>query len=573
MPASRLCIPGCIALFLCTGLYGQVINRFDIVVDELLPAPSPVVQLPNSEFIELKNVSSVAINLRNCTISDGSTTAAITTGFILQPDSFVIVCSNSAVPAFAAFGNTIGVSNFPSLNNDADVVSLYAPNGTLIHSVAYNNSWYQNAVKSDGGWTLEMMDTKNPCTGLNNWKASTDNRGGTPGKKNSVDGIYPDDQPPVLLRTYVPDSTTVIAVFDEPLDSTSAAITANYSIGNNIGQPVLALPVTPSYNEVILKLATPMQGHTVYLLTAQQVADCAGNTIGQFNTAKTGLPAPPGSSNIIINELLFNPPPDGYDYIELYNKSNSVADLKQLYLANRNTTGQLTNVSPLSSTSYLFFPGEYKAFTVNKQWVQQQYLIRNPALILECPAFPSLPDDKGAVILMHRQGTIIDELQYDEKWHFGLIHNREGVALERINYNFTTQDKSNWTSAASTAGFGTPGYPNSQLRADVQVQGQVTVFPAVFSPDNDGHDDFAAIQYELSEPGYVANISIFDAHGYRVRYLVKQATLSLTGQFHWDGLNDKLNRLPAGIYIVLTELFNLNGKTKKFKNAITLVRR
>jgi flagellar hook assembly protein FlgD len=147
------------------------------------------------------------------------------------------------------------------------------------------------------------------------------------------------------------------------------------------------------------------------------------------------------------------------------------------------------------------------------------------------------------------------------------------VALERINYNYTTQDKTNWTSAASTAGFGTPGYPNSQLRADRQVQGQVTIFPAVFSPDNDGRDDFATIQYELPEPGYVTNISIFDAHGYRVRYLVQQATLSLTGQFRWDGLDDKLNRLPVGTYIVLTELFHLNGKTKKYKSVVTLVRR
>lgn len=571
MQAFRLCMLVCIVLTIRAN--GQVINRFDIVIDELLPDPSPVVQLPNSEFIELKNVSSVPIDIRNCSISDGSTRATITNSYILQPDSFVIICSSTASPAFAAFGSTIGVSNFPSLNNDADVIALYAPNGALIHSIAYNSNWYQNAVKSDGGWTLEMIDTKNPCAGITNWKASIDNRGGTPGEKNSVDGINTDDQPPVLLRTYTTDSTTVIAVFDEPLDSSSAASAANYNIDNNIGRPLSASPVIPSYNEVVLKLAAPMQIQTIYQLTVHQIADCAGNTVGQFNTAKAGLPSVIDSLDLVVNELLFNPPPDGSDYIEVYNRSNSVVDLKQLYLANRNATGQLANTIASTISSYLLFPGEYKAFTENKQWVRHQYLTGDPSLIVECPTLPSLPDDKGSIVLMNQQGRILDELHYDEKWHFALIDNKEGVALERINYNYSTQDKSNWTSAASTAGFGTPGYPNSQLRADVQVQGQVTVAPAVFSPDNDGQDDLATIHYELSEPGYVANISIFDAHGYRVRLLVQQATLSLKGQFRWDGLDDKQNRLPVGTYIVLTELFNLNGKTKKFKNAITLARR
>jgi hypothetical protein len=572
VPAFRLCIHICIAFILSIRVSGQTINRFDIVIGELLPDPSPVVQLPNSEFVELKNVSTIPINLRNCTLSDGSTSATITTNFTLLPDSFVIICPNAAITAFNAFGNTIGVSNFPSLNNDADIISLYSATGSLIHAVAYNNNWYQNAVKSEGGWTLEMIDTKNPCAGLSNWKASTHNNGGTPGKRNAVDAINTDELPPALLRTYTIDSITITAVFDEPLDSNTATLTANYTI-NNIGHPVSTLPVMPACTEVVLKLSTQMSPQATYQLTVKNVTDCAGNAIGQLNTTKAGLPTTADSFAIVINEVLFNPPPDGYDYIELYNRSNSVVDLKQLYLGNRNATGQLTNITSLSNTSWLLFPGEYKILTENKQWVQQRYLVKDPSLIIQCSTLPSMSDDKSAIVLMNQQGAIIDELQYDEKWHFALIDNREGVALERINYNYTTRDKTNWTSAASTAGFGTPGYVNSQLRADMQVQGQVTISPAIFSPDNDGRDDFATIQFELPEPGYVTNISIFDADGYRVRYLVQQATLSLTGQFRWDGLDDKLNRLPVGTYVVLTELFHLNGKTKKYKNAITLVRR
>jgi flagellar hook assembly protein FlgD len=122
-------------------------------------------------------------------------------------------------------------------------------------------------------------------------------------------------------------------------------------------------------------------------------------------------------------------------------------------------------------------------------------------------------------------------------------------------------------------GFGTPGYPNSQLMGDAQLQGQVAINPAVFSPDNDGFNDFAVIDFQLPTPGFVANIRIFDANGQLVRHLAQNATLTTAGRFRWDGLDDKLNKLPMGIYVVLTELFNLQGKTKKFKQAVTLARR
>jgi hypothetical protein len=560
-------------LLFAAGSFAQLPNRYDVVIDELLPDPSPPVQLPNAEFIELKNVSTTAYNIRNWKLSDGSTTATISTSFILKPDSFVIVCPTSAVPLFASFGATIGVSNFPSLNNDVDVIALYAADGRLIHAVGYNTSWYQNAVKSEGGWSLEMIDTRNPCAGINNWKASTHNMGGTPGKKNAVDNNNPDDQPPALVRTATTDSLTISAFFEEPVDSASAAIPGNYSINNNVAHPASVNVIMPMCTEVVLKLAAPLINQQVYELTVNQVKDCAGNAINQLNTAKAGVPVIADSLAVVINEILFNPPPDGFDYLEIYNRSNRVIDLKQLYLATRNGTHQLTGITPVSAISWLLFPGEYRVLTENKFWLQQQYLIKEPALIIEVSSLPSMPDDKGTIVLMNMQGAIVDELQYDHSWHFGLVNNEEGIALERINYNLPTQEKSNWSSAASTANFGTPGYPNSQLRGDAPIQGQVAISPAVFSPDNDGFNDFAVIDYQLPEPGYVANIRIFEANGRMVRHLAQNATLSTTGRFRWDGLGDRLNKLPIGTYVVLTEIFNLQGKTKKFKQTVTLARR
>ncbi|HMG67332.1 MAG TPA: gliding motility-associated C-terminal domain-containing protein, partial [Chitinophagaceae bacterium] len=171
------------------------------------------------------------------------------------------------------------------------------------------------------------------------------------------------------------------------------------------------------------------------------------------------------------------------------------------------------------------------------------------------------------------QGKIIDELAYDEHWQFKLINNDECVALERIDYNKPTQDAANWHSAATSAGYGTPGYQNSQFKTDVLLQGSITVTPAVFSPDNDGSDDFLTISYQFPEQGYMCNITIFDAGGRPVRFLTRNALCGMRGYFRWDGLDEKSAKLPIGVYVILTEVFNLKGKTNRFKQAVTLARR
>ncbi|MEI9955692.1 MAG: hypothetical protein WDM90_05140 [Ferruginibacter sp.] len=45
----------------------------------------------------------------------------------LKPDSFVIICTASAVAAMAAYGPTIAVTRFPSLDNTGDVIYLRSP--------------------------------------------------------------------------------------------------------------------------------------------------------------------------------------------------------------------------------------------------------------------------------------------------------------------------------------------------------------------------------------------------------------------------------------------------------------
>jgi len=550
--------------------------QYDVVIDELMPDPDPVVGLPNSEWIELRNTSAFAVDLKDWTLakSTGLTSpSGPMPGYILQPDSFVIVCTGSAVTGLLPFGHVISVTSFPSLSNAGDLISLISPQGTVIHAVNYTDAWYQNELKKNGGWSLEMTDTRNPCSGIANWKASTDASGGTPGRKNSNDAVNADPASPSLLRAYATDSVTLVLVFNEPMNAIQAAVNTNYTVSDGIGSPLTATPVAPLYDHVQLVIATPLLRNKIYTVTVAGNADCAGNGIGNKNNARVGLSEHTDSLDIVINEILFNPKPTSNDYVELYNRSNKILDLKNSSIANRNTAGAISSISQLSTESYLFFPGDFIVITESKALVLVDYVANNPDAFMELTSMPSFSDDKGNVVLLNEQGNITDEVSYDDSWHFKLISNEEGVSLERIDYNESSQRAENWHSAATSVGYGTPTYKNSQYRIDAGVQGEVKTEPAVFSPDNDGFDDFATINYNFPEPGYVTNITIFDAVGRPVKNLQRNALSGLKGYYRWDGLGDKNQKLPVGIYIVYTEIFNLQGKTKKFKNTIVLAKK
>ncbi len=548
-------------------------QQYDIVIDEIIADPTPQVSLPNAEWIELKNTTAFPINLQGWKIGDISGLSGGMPNFILRPDSFVIICTGSAIPALAAFGTTISVSSFPSLDNNGELLYLRDAAGRLIHSVNYSINWYQNELKKDGGWTLEMIDTKNPCSGFSNWKASTDTRGGTPGKKNAVDGVNADQAAPKLLRAYATDSLNITLVFDEPLDSLKAATAASYSISDGIGIPSNAVTVSPGFDKVNLKLATALARNKIYTVTASAVTDCVGNAISSSNTARVGLSEVADSLSIVINEILFNPPSSGSDYVEIYNRSNKIIDLKQTYIANRNTAGIVSSITQLSAAPYLMFPEEFLVITENADWVKSSFITKNPGAFITIATMPSFNDDAGDVIILNAQGNITDELKYTDKWHFKLLDNKEGVALERIDYNAPTQSQDNWHSAASNVNYGTPTYKNSQFRINDGVQGEVKLSPEIVSPDNDGQDDFATIDYRYPEAGYVASITVFDASGRPVRYLQRNALCGTSGSFRWDGLGEKNQPLATGVYVVFTEVFNLNGKKKHFKNPIVVARR
>lgn len=560
-----------LVLLYCCPSIAMAQQRYDVVLTEIMADPSPAVGLPNYEWIELTNTSSTTINLQQWRIADASSVSGPMPFYLLKPDSSVIVCSNTALPLLSIYGSCIAVTGFPSLDNDGDLLSLKTMSGLTMHAIQYESSWYKNELKKEGGWSLEMIDPHNACNGFDNWKAGIDPLGGTPGKINSVHAINNDNKPPQLKRAHTTDNSTIILVFDAPVDSITAAALSNYSIDNGLSL-INATCLAPLFNTVQLKTGSPMLMHTIYQVTVNAITDCSNNILPS-SSVKTGLPSDPQVGEWIINEMLFNPKPGGYDYVEFYNNSNRIFDVSKLHIASRNSLGNIGLPRVLSASPYYILPGEWLVVTEDTVSLARYYHLKDSTHILQLATLPSFPDNEGNITALNTQGLPTDEVSYSDDWHFKMIADKEGISLERINPRGASQYAGNWHSAASTAGYGTPGYKNSQYNQPVHSGATITVLPRLFSPDNDGYNDIAVIGYEVEQPGFIINIGIYDAAGRPVRNLVHNGILGMSGHWNWDGLNDHGQKIPTGTYLVLAEMYNLQGKKYIFKTAITLTRK
>ncbi len=257
--------------------------------------------------------------------------------------------------------------------------------------------------------------------------------------------------------------------------------------------------------------------------------------------------------DIIINEVLFNPPTNGTDYVEIYNQSNKVLELSKLNISNRKN-GNLYQTKSLSETKISIFPGEYKVLTTDKEKVYNFFDCQNDEVFLTVP-LPAFANDSGYVVLTDKKGAVIDEFKYAASMHSPSIKvsARKGVALERQSFE---SDK--WNSALDNNGFGTPGYQNSKRNDFSSIKTHLNLENEVcfMYQDKEGNP---TISYQFQKGGYTANIAIFNVNGQLIRKLGENLSLSTQGTIHWDRKDERGKTVPVSPYIFIFEAFHPNG--------------
>lgn len=537
----------------------------ELLITEIMADETPALGLPPQEYIELYNPTDQPLSLQDIRFSDATSTATFPDVQLL-PKEYAVVVPIAQVALFTAYGNLIGISNFPDLNNSGEVLQLRQPNGSLIYALSYSDTWYKDNGKQDGGWSLEMIDVTNPCAGSSNWTASIEPRGGTPAQPNSVAATNPDNMPPALIAVTAVTPTQLLLRFNERLDSLQAANIANYSLNPNILMAGVEV-ASPLFTEATLQLSEPLEERQLYIITISGLNDCKGN-LSAAQQLTFALPSAPEPGDVVINEILFNPRPNGADFVELVNRSKKYIDLQNWQLANT-SNDSITSHRTITSDHYILEPGQYVVLTTNLENIRTNYPAAPENAFLRMSALPSYVNEAGTVVVLQPDGRTADRFSYDEDMHFELIDDVKGVSLERVRLEGPTE-ANNFHSAASTVGFATPGYRNSQAQEDVMMQQLFQVEPLVFSPDGDGHEDFTTINFTTSQTGLVANITVFDAQGREIRKLARNELLATNGFFQWDGLREDGAKAAIGYYLFYIELFNLDGQKRAYKEKVVV---
>ena len=551
----------------CTLVYrfGEA-QTGDLLISEIMYDPSDAPFLPEVEYVEIYNRADYSVLIDGWSLSDPASSAVIVNDTI-HPGAYRIYCDASLASSLLQSGVAAvkGLNGFPSLNNTGDHLELRDQNGMLIDALTYTPDMYRDPLRDDHGWSLERIDVDFPCHDFYNWKASKDSSGGTPGRVNSANGTFNDTIAVWPVFVFPPDSVHLQIGFSEYPDTIGFQPAGLITISNYLGT-IASAEWDPELPQVILELTSPLtpgQRYTINL--SHSITDCTGNQLARYDQLEVALPEESGVRQIRLNEILFNPFPDGSDFVEVYNAGNVAVDLSRLKIAHADVlTGLADDAVSFSTYPRLLLPGQYAVATDDISDIRTRYKLCDPRALVECE-LPSYNDDEGIVVLLDPSLHETERYHYREQHHFPLITDPEGVSLERISMQMTAGDSTNWHSASMQSGFATPGIRNSQSADTSGVEKWLAADPVLFTPNNDGFHDVQQIICKPSRPGFVVHLNILNDQGMTIKTLARQELMGAEALWIWDGTDDSGNRLPPGIYVVIATMFHIDGEVKKYK--------
>lgn len=547
-------------------------QKFDLIISEIFADPTPQVGLPECEYIEIFNRSGFPIDIENWNLRIGENSVVLPKKLVM-PGKYYLVGKSSCTGEFESGINKIPVTGFPSLINTGFLLELNDKYGQLIHALDYSDEWFTDESKKEGGWSIEMIDSQQPCLGKANWIESISSKGGTPGAENSVNTSNQNIAQAAIKSLQLIDANTILISFSENMDSSSMANASNYSIEPGNLHPDSIFTEPPFFKNAELSFRNNFSQGIKYKLsvTENSIFDCAGYP-ATASELYFGIPEPCDSADIIINEILFESTDFVPEFIELYNNSTKIIDLQNF---NLNTLDEysdaIKNSIILSNAQLLFYPGEYIVFTEDKEELVFSNSVADADRVFKPGSWMSFSNEGGKLCLKDAGGKTIDLSIFNKGMHFSLLSETAGISLERLAPEKQGDKPQSWHSASEEAGFATPTKQNSQTILEINGVTVFTIEPKEFSPDNDGLDDFMTINYSFEVPGYMLSVSIFDITGSLVVELANNEFCSTKGSIVWDGLSKNKVKLPMGYYIVFAEAFHPDGDIVKLKEAVLLL--
>jgi hypothetical protein len=294
--------------------------------------------------------------------------------------------------------------------------------------------------------------------------------------------------------------------------------------------------------------------------------DVSGSTPGKQNSI-FNIPVYE-RNRLVINEIMFDPLPGIGEYVEFYNLTSDSINIGGWKFEDENK-----NINRLIETSFIIPPHEYFVLCSDSSVINYfdlyDYQFKN---VIGASSL-GLVNTGELILLKDARGNVIDSVFYSDKWNNKNIASTKGKSLERINPDLNGNDPLNWSTSVNSLG-GSPGKPNSIFTENLNQSASITVNPNPFSPDNDGFEDFAVINYNLSQPIAQIRIKIFDNKGRLLRTLLNNQASGSSGSVVFDGLDDDGHALRMGIYIIFLEALNDNsGVVETVKSVVVVARK
>ncbi len=548
---------------------GQIIVGYpagSVRINEIMYAPNAGVP----EWVELLNTRSDTLDLEKWAIGNRSSTSRYEIAHVrlqLPPNEYIVFTKDSALFRQAYPSVTeklIQSASLPTflLNNSGDAVTLLDNRRVVMDSVFYRAAW-----GGSGGRSLERIDALAAANDSVNWATSVDSIGATPTRRNSQilldhdlrlvrvssDTVRPGENArlDVMVRNAgkLPSTAFTLRCFDD-VDGDSVASNTEMFFEQNVSSALSPRESTT----VRVDWTQPASGvHRIIAQVNYAPDERVSNNIA-YAVVRVGFAA----RSLVINEIMYAPLTGQAEFVEFTNATQSDVDVAQWKMRDRATSGGV-NEFKLSTKSKIIHPGEFLVLASDSSLLQFFPLAADERLVqIMNQSSLGLNNDGDDVVLVDPSGLIVDSVSFFPSWHNPNVTDKTGRSLEKINPHLSSNVSRNWTTCALRVG-GTPSKQNSVYTATLAQQSKLMINPNPFSPDGDGREDAAIIQYELPLTVSMIRARVYDATGRKIRTLANNEPSGSRGSIVWDGMDDDKQKARIGVYIVLLEAIDDRG--------------
>lgn len=504
----------------------------DIILTEIMADPSPPVELPNQEYIELYNRSPRVIELERLVLWVNNKGVNLAAGR-LHPDSFVVI------------------KELPSLPNSGAKIKLTDRSGRLIDAVAYDVELHEMSSKAEGGWSLVLADTARSCYGNRVWTSSEDPRGGSPGAWDVVQEI---PQPRNRWLHYGWDRDTVELRWLHPLDSAYWFMNKPQVVG---GAAEIETHIEHPFDaeKWLVSGAFPEQGLKVFW--PKGTRDCRGrysvpDTLVIYRTEE------PDSGDLRVTEILFEPGEERSEWIEIVNVSRGAIDLSDIRLATYEPKFEvIDDVRVPFTESLVLNPTERVVWSREPERLWVYYSELDSFMVWKADEWLSLSNDSLSAAILTSGFELVEPFAYSKDQHLSYLWSTKDVSLERRHFAAPSDHSTSWHSGPTALEGATPTKPNSHSGRDQVTSGHTA--PEVFTPNGDGVNDFTTLTWTFPEPGWTVRAFVVDMSGKTVHEHPAAGSTPRHIEWTWSGQQFSGAKCIPGVYIWILEATSPTG--------------